>query len=373
MSGIEANILLSNYRVPSVLSAIANDDAEVVIEASYGRDPSELALDPTLDSRDRRMMALWGMEAFTNPEAISESVSYARDRGLFSNPFLAPMKQLNYRVLIWSGALPVISSLLDLPTNGTVLSRANTLTYRSADFLMSTAQAYRTGGFGNQHHVFSLVLDPGVTLFHTHPAILPGGAPPNGNSPGYWTGTNILPVSCQAGSINVSVYNLPKNPGFGRPALIRFTHLHVPLSQFDRHVIEGNRLFLERRGVFVAVTAGGALEQRGESEFVQQGDRTFWITEAGSASNESFDAFVERTGAAQVEQSAESVTYFSGGDRLTASGDRGCLVNDRDILLPYARHLSAYATVAGSNARREIRFEGHTLVLDFEGSLRLAQ
>ncbi|MFN8631269.1 MAG: hypothetical protein U0838_13415 [Chloroflexota bacterium] len=54
-----------------------------------------------------------------------------------------------------------------------------------------------------------------------------GDAPPNGNSPDYWTGDGYLPISCQHLGVNASVYDLPDYPGFGRSSVLAFTHLHV--------------------------------------------------------------------------------------------------------------------------------------------------
>ena len=66
------------------------------------------------------------------------------------------------------------SRTLDLPTNGTALQRADVYTYRTADYAMSTTQAYQPGAFGNQEAIFQLILDPGVSLFHNHLPDHPG-------------------------------------------------------------------------------------------------------------------------------------------------------------------------------------------------------
>jgi len=63
---------------------------------------------------------------------------------------------------------------MDLPTNGTALQRADVYTYRTADYAMSTTQAYQPGAFGNQEAIFQLILDPGVSLFHNHLPDHPG-------------------------------------------------------------------------------------------------------------------------------------------------------------------------------------------------------
>lgn len=47
------------------------------------------------------------------------------------------------------GALPLLSRSLDLPSNGTALQRADVYGYRTADYAMSTTQAYQPGAFGH--------------------------------------------------------------------------------------------------------------------------------------------------------------------------------------------------------------------------------
>jgi hypothetical protein len=194
--GIEINFLQSSYRTPPVLAAIAHDGGDVAIRASAGRDLAELGDDESLSTEDRRIMAQWGMEAFSNPRAIAPTLAYVREHALFDNPYFAALRPLNYRVLQVPGVLPAVSWLLDIPVNGVALQRANTYTYRTRDYAMSTTIDYQPGSFGNQQHVFNLTLDPGMTLFLTHPAVWPRDPPPNGNAPGYWTGSGRLPLSC---------------------------------------------------------------------------------------------------------------------------------------------------------------------------------
>jgi len=370
-SGIEVNFLMSGYRTPPVLAAIARDTSTTAMQGSTGRDLVELDADPTLATAERRIMAQWGMEAFTNPRAIGATVAYVRAHELFANPNFAPLRALNYRVLTIAGGLPVVSWLIDLPTNGTVLSRANTYTYRTADFVMSTTQDYARGSFGNQQHLFHVTLDDGVTLFHTHPAVWPRDPPPNGNAPGYWTGNGRLPVSCQDGPVNISIYDLPEKAGFGRKYTLPFTHLYAPLRMFSRVSLQGRHLFLQYKDALIGITAAEPLVRNSDSEIVQRGRRTVWITEAGSARLESFDAFAARVRKAATF-TGRSVTYRSGQRTLSADFDSGCAVDGAALQTQYARHSSKYAQIPRDPAALRIAFGGHALRLNFGAQTRLA-
>ncbi|MDQ1287889.1 MAG: hypothetical protein QG622_1454 [Actinomycetota bacterium] len=367
--GIEINVVSSTYKVPPVLRAIALDPGDAVVQASYGRDLPELDDDRSLSAGEHRIMALWGMQAFTNPEALGPSLRYARAHSLFSNPYLAPLRQLNYRALLVPGVLPLTSTALDLPTDGTVLTRANTYTFRTPDYTMSTTQAYRPGEFGDQHHIFGMTFADGVTLLHTHPAVLPGEPQPNGSSPGYWTGTGILPLSCQERSVNLSLYRLPSGPGRGRRPLLTFTHLHLPLSRFSRVVHEDKRLFLQYGEALVAVTGTSRL-RLADSEVVQEGRQTSWITEASTTRTETFEAFADRIRKSAVSSAEGTVAYTSAGRRYTASLGDGCTVDGTHLVSSYPRHESKYAQVKRNPTEFRTAFDGQELILDFARGTR---
>lgn len=372
-TGIEINFLLSGYSVPAVLRAIAAGGDPTIITTGTGRELGELGLDPMLGDADKWALAAWGMESFTNPETIENSMHYIRARGLFANPALSPLRQLNYRVLLSLGALPLLSRTLDLPTNGIALTRADVYTLRTPDYMMSTTQAYRPGEYGNQEHVFGVTLDEGVTIFHTHPAVREGDANPNGNSPSYWTGYGRLPISCQDRSTNLSVYRVPRTPGFGRPYVLDFTHLYAPLSRFDRVVMEGNRLFLQYEDAFIAITAAGQLEKIGDSEIIQRGYDTFWVTEVSSLSVETLESFAARVRTAAIDFDSGHLSYNSGKGALAASFDSGCAIDAQPFGTFYMRHSSDYAQIEEGQAEYLVEHEGHTLVLNFDALKRSSQ
>jgi hypothetical protein len=369
---IDIDFLASGYRTPAVLAAIAADDATTVVTETFGRDPGEIAADDGLASPERRIMAAWGAEAFTNPETVDASIDWIRAHGLLANPFLAPFRQLDWRVLRSAGLLPLVSRALDLPTNGTALGRADVYAYRTADLELSTTQAYRPGGYGNQEAIVQLTLDPGLSLFHSHPAVRPGEPSPNGNSPGFWTGDGTLPVACQDGGISVAAYDLPERPGFGRSEVLAFTHLRVPLDRFDEVVLDGARLVLRYGSALVAVTGTTTMRQAGPDELVQDGRQTGWAIEVSSTRDETFEAFTDRVLGATVAADGRSMTYASGGRTVGASIDRGCTVDGAPIAAPYQRVPAPYATTSADGREVTVEFGGHRLVLDFEAGTRIA-
>ncbi|WP_143447817.1 hypothetical protein [Kineosporia sp. R_H_3] len=368
---IDINFLLSSYRTPPVLAAIAGDPTATAITSTAGRNLADLDADASLTTAERRIMAQWGMEAFTNPEAVDTSVDWIRAHGLLANPYLSAFRQLDYRALRAVGALPLISRRLDLPTNGTALQRADVYGYRTADYAMSTTQDYQPGAFGNQEAVVQLTLDRGLSLFHNHPAVRPGEPSPNGSSPGYWTGDGYLPVSCQSEGVSLSVYDLPDHSGRGRSAVLEYTHLRVPFARFDRVELAGNRLLLQRGTVLVAVTGATALRRTSDEEVVQDGRRTWWVVEASSTRAETFAAFAERVRAARVSFDGTTLTYAAPRRTLTASTEAGCTADGSPIAVPYGRVPAPYARTDGSGDRVTVEFGGRRLDLDYAKGTRV--
>ena len=49
------------------------------------------------------------------------------------------------------------------------MKEVNTYTYRTPDYMLSTAQDYRKSFGGDQHHIWQATLDDEAVCFTTHP------------------------------------------------------------------------------------------------------------------------------------------------------------------------------------------------------------
>src|SRR5690606_34355552 len=91
-------------------------------------------------------------------------------------------------------------------------------TYRTGAVMLSTAQSYRPGWAGYQHHVWQATLDERAVIFTTHPGgepLPPAAARLPGRIDRYWTGSASLPRSLQHGPVAVHQYA----PAFASPEL----------------------------------------------------------------------------------------------------------------------------------------------------------
>ena len=163
--------LIKNYDLPRVIGAIGKDHDTVIIRDSMGLNLSEIREEfDDLKDFDTTGLFLWGMESFTNPESIEITLEMFESWKLHNNSFLKDLNIVNRKILKRSGLLPFMVRILNPVTQGIAIQRANTYTYKTKDYMLSTAQAHHPGAFGDQQHIWQATLSPEVTVFTTHPA-----------------------------------------------------------------------------------------------------------------------------------------------------------------------------------------------------------
>ncbi|MEM8969303.1 MAG: hypothetical protein AAGE93_22995, partial [Bacteroidota bacterium] len=146
-------VATKNYQLPPVLKEIALDSSDVIIKQSNGLNLSELDSEGYYGTDTRSMMMQWGMEAFTNPEVVRNTLSYMRANCMFSNDFIADFKTLDFSLLNWLHLEPLIVNLINPQYNGIAIQQGNTYTYRTKDYSMYTMQSHQVGGYADQQHV----------------------------------------------------------------------------------------------------------------------------------------------------------------------------------------------------------------------------
>jgi hypothetical protein len=139
------------------------------------------------------------------------------------------------------------------------LEEVNTYTYRTADYMLSTAQDYRKGSRGNQYHSWQATFGLDAIVFTTHP----GSAPSQtldwsvDREPGSWTGTASQPRSAQHENVGIHIYapQYTVLPDIFEP-LSRYepyTHAYFPQDHFDEVVRDGHWTFGRKDGGYVAL------------------------------------------------------------------------------------------------------------------------
>ncbi len=363
---ISANLYLcKKYKLPRVISEIAHDEKPAVVKMSMGHDLKELKQLRREKGRETAGYIQWAMESFTNPEAIRETMRMYRMYGMKYNDFLKDLRMLDKRAIRF--LLPLVTRILNPVSNGVAIQKANTYTYRTPGYILSTAQNHYPGTFGDQQHIWQATLNEHISVFTTHP-----GAPffddnARNFSPSYWVGNGVMPHSAQHENVVMSVYKADGRKGFMERKRMAFTHAHFPVSHFEQAAVEGRFAFGTTHGVHVALIGRSELQINPEDkhDLLQHGKTTCWACEL-SDSGESFEAFRQRVKATPLRFENDVLTYGN----LTLKYKGAFCVDGRVEDFNYPRLESPYGSFSRKAEEIELKFNGYGLKLNFDKGLR---
>ncbi len=370
--GLDQTFLyMKNYEVPDVIKEIGLNHDKQVIKATSGLDLGELIrIYPDEKATDRVMMQ-WAMEAFSSPEVIGATTRYIHKHHMMSNEFMVGFKMINLSILKLTGLLPIVSKIIRPMTNGAAIQRVNSYTYKTEDYMLATAQKYHPGDFGDQHHIWSATLAPDLCVFTTHPAIPMSEDGALSASPGYWVGNGRNPHSVQDEQVNITIYHIENRKGFMEKELLHKSHCYFPVNQFDEVVLNEKSVFGKKGKAFIAVRGFEQFNQVGD-ELIQEGALTCWITELGSAEDESFEEFVSRVGGnlLSLDQEKVAVTYSSLDRKYSLMYKGDYRIDDNIITTDYKRFDSPYACVDREASVMTFECGEKILRLDYEKGIR---
>ncbi len=394
------------YEVPEVIKAIFNDDAKKqTVKSSNGLTLEELVEYGFVGEDVGQIMMQTGMEAFSNPEVIDNSIKYLNENKLFNNEFLNDFKLVNLWPLTLTKALGFLSGLLNPSTDGKAIQRANVYTYQTDYYSMSTSQEYFAGDYADQHQVNVSILSGDVSVYTAQPMR-------NSSRGQYWVGYGRLPYSVQDESVNISIYTIPDKAGMLEPHIVEYTHAYFPVGLFD----EVNTDYMDRGYIFgrvgetyimlyAASDADATLAFKNDMDGVSEediasdmskikdnvrelieasGDLRYdliltggtshaWVTELSSAEEDTdFASFISRVLANEVSYTDMTVNYTTRDKCFDVKYAEYFNLNGERVSTSYARYESAY--VNGSIERGaeiiEFAFEGKKLTLNFEEATR---
>jgi hypothetical protein len=368
-AGMMYGMMLSEkYTLPPVLLEIAKDSSDVIIKQNNGLDISELKNESYYGTDNRSMMMQWGMECFSNPEIIRNSLSHIRSCNMFSNEFVADFKMLDFKMIHWLHLEPTLNRILKPQTDGVAIQKGITYTFKTRDFSMYTVQSHHPGTYGDQQHVFGLNIDNYFSIFHMHPALEKGI---KHQSPNYWVGYGHFPHSVQDENVNLSIYNIPEKKTIMELDLLDYTRAYFPLELFDTAFIAGNYIFGKRGDSYCAMIGTNDFRFRDDvqDDIIQEGKQVYWITEAGSKGRDgSFDHFVQRIRDNQVEFDPGSLKlrYRSQGREYSLKFNGDFKIDNEIIKTDYSRYDSPYIKAEKKDKTLTFSFNGKSLFLDFD-------
>jgi hypothetical protein len=318
--------LSEHYQMPQMIYEVAHDSLAETLEIRQrmGIRLKDLkAWD--LDAKDAEDgMLLLSLEAYLHPRLIQTTMRLFDRHNWWENDFFAPFRKYRrlLKVLRATRTLPILAAFAERDLCRNTREEVNTYTYKTQDYMLSTAQDYRAGYGGDQQHIWQATLGADAVCFTTHPANLEIDGP----SPNYWTGSGLLPRAAQYRNVAVVVYKIEKIPAMYVPTRHFFTHAWLPRDAFDEFRETDGWYFACKGGGYLALCSQKKAAWQGTSDLIAFGANNIWICQMGSAGESgSFEDFIEQVVAARLEFDGMRVIYHSPSIGEVRFGWRGPL------------------------------------------------
>ena len=229
----------------------------------------------------------------------------------------------------------------------------NKVSYRTADYILSSAQDYAPGQKGSREHIWQAALGPDAVVFTNHPINM---SEEDNHAPNLWRGNGVLPRVAQWGDVLIAAYRLPEDDWLG------FTHAYFPSAAFNETNFSNGWAFARSANGYLALTAFHPFEfitegQTAYRELRSVGKQNLWLCHMGQKLLDgSFDAFQQKILATDLELKAQSARLQSlRGDTLEFGWTGPLLVNGVPQSLDGFPHIeNAYCSAALPAAQIDI-------------------
>ena len=311
---------------------------------------------------------MWGIGAWNRHFAAP--VSLCCCQGYQLPPLIASLATEPFPTAMWASQRHAIATACEEDRQNGDDHPPPTLhkaTYRTPDFLLSSAQDYQPGQPGQGGQSWQATLDADAIVFVNHPAAL--HAEQDDSRDGYWR-SGLLPRVAQHRNLLITLYALPDSDPFG------FTRAYFPTFAFDEHQIGKEWAFAARGDAYIALCCSQPIElvQDGPAasrELRATGHNVAWLCQMGrKADYGSFAEFRKRVLAARFVCDNLSVSYRPlHGDTVTFDWNGPLLVNGEAQPLHNANHYEGPNCVTdGWPATQMVVVHGDQAIqLDFAG------
>jgi hypothetical protein len=382
--------LSTQYRPPRVIYDMAHDStrAEVENRQRMGiklEEADTWGLDTT---RFEDGMTFMTLEAYTHPLTIGLWVEMLNAYGWWDHDdynLFAPFRDVLENEIIRDAFAKEAEK--DITRN--MRPEVNIYTYRTPDYMLSTAQDWRKGYGGDQQSIWQATLGFEAVAFTTHP----GAERWDGPTPRYWTGYGTMPRSIQTKNVVISLYDVDTTAMLYVPNQPLYTHAFLDRSKFDETSKERGWFFARQGEGYLALWASDRdadwqpnedpdRQDLGDHEIIADGEKTVWICELGSANDyDDYDAFKAAIAGASLSVDAEglSVDYDSPSQgRLVMSWDGPLMQDGVEVdVSDYPRYGNPYSASAFRDDVIAFEYEDpagatqtRTLTLDFANRAR---
>jgi hypothetical protein len=283
--------LSERYQLPRVIYDMAHDSNRDEYENRQRmgiklEEAARWGLDTT---RLEDGMTFLTLEAYTHPLTIGLFVEMLDAYKWWEHSDFAPFA--SFRDALGDETIRnVLASAYELDITRNMRPEVNIYTYRTPDYMLSTAQDWRKGYGGDQQSIWQATLDLDAVVFTTHP----GNERWDGPTPRYWTGYGTMPRAIQAKNVVISLYDVYTGEALYVENQPLYTHAFLDKNQFDEAFKEDGWFFARKGEAYVALwTSDPSADWEvnddperadlGDFEIIADGKKTIWICELGSA------------------------------------------------------------------------------------------
>jgi hypothetical protein len=269
------------YKIPAVLYEIANDTSynQMINMQRMGFKMEEIE-DYGLDfDRLEDGMTFLSFEAYCHPKTINLTMQMFDEYNWWENSFFKPFaKQKSLLAFLRkTHLLPVTARLFNKDLNRNTRTEVNIYTYKTPNYMLSSAQDYKKGYGGDQQAIWSAVLDEEAIVFTTHPV---GSTKA---TPDYWTGSGNLPRVAQHENVAIILYKISTAPGLYVTHDLKYTHAWFPRERFDKVVQKDNWIFGAKDDGYIGLWSQNTIHwvETGEyahNEIIAEGKENAFVT-----------------------------------------------------------------------------------------------
>lgn len=308
--------LSPNYRLPDVIFQIAadGDRDEWLSRQRMSIKFSEAARWGYGEKNLESAMGLLSYGGYVDPRTINHMVLMLDSFNWWDNKFFLEFAPVKRAMQIGSkiGLTNLVAWFLRKDMSRNNMDEVNLYTYRTPQYMLSTAQDYRKSYGGDQHHIWQATLDDEAVCFTTHPGGYGLQAPD-----AYWHGNGFMPRAIQHRNVAVILYKTPRTPNVVLSQTLEFTHAFFPRDRFDSVIEKNGWLFGEKNGGYIALYSSNSYRWQKEGEYkgqevIADGRSNAWLVEMGREGQYgSFEKFIEQITAASLNINGLKVCYES--------------------------------------------------------------
>ncbi len=362
------------YKVPNVFYEIANDSKQI-----------ELVNQQRMGIRMEDAEDVWGLdfkrledgmvflsfEAYTHPRTINLFMEMMDAYNWWENSFFGPFQR--HKDLIDTARtlniMPLVAVFFEKDITRNLRSEVNIYTYKTPNYMLSSAQDHRKGYGGDQQSIWQATLGKDAVCFTTHP----GTDSTEDDTPNYWSGSGNLPRVAQVGNVAIILYDISTKEGLYLTHTEEYTHAYLPRDKFDEIVEQDGWIFAKKGDGYLALWSQQPYVWQNQGEYAEKeiiadGKQNVWLCELGrKADDVGFGGFMERIGKANVKPGYLNVTYDSPSQGTLQFCWLGDLKqNGKPVKLnDYPRYGNPYADASFPGDKITFEYNGEHLDLDY--------